>query len=140
MREMKTANQSFMPQVIPAYTSHEQRLKIEKARELYPNDPSKYRRVNKNMDKELVWYKGEIEKRFAKSSCKGYVLPRTAVYDTNASDLQQHFAIRSKKSLIPDINRLTKSPDRNRIELGGLSIRSHQRREVIVDGASKTSK
>ena len=44
--------------------------------QLYPNDPSKYRRVNKAMDKELVWYKTEIEKRFAKSTCANWVMPR----------------------------------------------------------------
>ena len=29
------------------------------------------------MDKELVWYRAEIEKRFANSTYKDYVLPRT---------------------------------------------------------------
>lgn len=28
------------------------------------------------MDEELLWYKGQIEKKFAISSCKDYVLPR----------------------------------------------------------------
>ena len=43
---------------------------------MYPNDPSRYRRVNKAMDKELVWYKEEIEKRFIKSECRDFVMPR----------------------------------------------------------------
>lgn len=42
----------------------------------YPDDPSQYRRVNTTMDKELIWYKGEIEKRFLKSEYRNYVLPR----------------------------------------------------------------
>ena len=33
----------------------------------YPNQPSKYRHVNKSMEEELVWYQQEIEKRFNKS-------------------------------------------------------------------------
>ena len=43
----------------------------------YPNDPSKYRRVNQDMDKELVHYKKEIESRFKKSDMRLYQFNRT---------------------------------------------------------------
>ena len=43
----------------------EQKCELGKIK--YPGDPNKYRKVNTDMDKELVWYRTEIEKRFAKS-------------------------------------------------------------------------
>ena len=78
MREMKTSArpQGARAEMIPAYTSQEQRIKLEKAKAMYPRDPSKYRRVNQAMDKELIWYKTEIEKRFARSQTKDFVMPR----------------------------------------------------------------
>ena len=41
---------------------------------MFPNDPNKYRKMNIAMDKELVWYRAEIEKRFQKSELRSYKL------------------------------------------------------------------
>ena len=49
-------------------------MRCEKGKHLFPNDPNKYRKVNIAMDKELVWYRTEIEKRFQKSELKSYKL------------------------------------------------------------------
>ena len=42
----------------------------------YPNNPSKYRRINKQMDEELKWYRSEIERRFVLSNMRNYVMDR----------------------------------------------------------------
>ena len=59
-------------EMIPAYTSEQSRLHVERGMARYPKDPSKYRRVNHAMDKELVHYKKEIESRFKKSDMRLY--------------------------------------------------------------------
>ena len=41
---------------------------------MFPNAPDKYRKVNAEMDKELVWYRTEIEKRFNKSELKNFLI------------------------------------------------------------------
>jgi len=93
MRELKKATpvaDTSQQSVIPAYTSEQARTKIEQGRQQFPNDPSKYRRVNLAMDQELVWYKTEIEKRFAKASTQSYIMPR---YPDEHMTANQHFAI-----------------------------------------------
>lgn len=49
-------------------------MRCERGKQMFPNDPSKYRKVNIAMDKELVWYRTEIDKRFQKSELKSYKL------------------------------------------------------------------
>ena len=39
---------------------------------MFPNDPGRYRKVTVAMDKELVWYRAEIEKRFQKSELRNF--------------------------------------------------------------------
>ena len=51
---------------IPAYTSASIQLKLQMAAKMFPNDKSKYRYVNDKMDRELVIYRKEIERRFKK--------------------------------------------------------------------------
>ena len=42
------------------------------AAKMFPNDKSKYRYVNEKMDRELVIYRKEIERRFNKGEMKHY--------------------------------------------------------------------
>jgi hypothetical protein len=53
---------------IPAFTS------IDVAKKLRYRSEDRY--VNEKMEKELIAYKVEIEKRFQKSAMKGYGFPR----------------------------------------------------------------
>ena len=57
---------------IPAYTSASIQLKLQMAAKMFPNEESKYRYVNEKMDKELVVYRKEIERRFNKGEMKNY--------------------------------------------------------------------
>ena len=42
------------------------------AARMYPKDVAKYRYVNETMDKELVLYRREIERRFGRSEMQDY--------------------------------------------------------------------
>ena len=50
-----------------AFTSNEAKEKITEGMQKYPQNPEKYRHINKEMDLELVWYLKEIDERFMKS-------------------------------------------------------------------------
>ena len=51
-------------------------MNCEKGRLKYPYNPGKYRRINKQMDEELKWYRSEIERRFKLSEMRDYVMDR----------------------------------------------------------------
>ena len=63
--------------MIPSYTSEKTQRQIESWAKRF-KDPSHYRRVNKVMDDELIWYRGEIERRFKKSVITSWPMPRLA--------------------------------------------------------------
>ena len=75
---------------IIAYTCDAAREKIEHGMLRYPDDPSKYRRVNQSMDSELVWYKTEIEKRFMQGELRDYIMARTAVTQPESETLNSN--------------------------------------------------
>ena len=62
------------PVMTPSYTSDHAQTRCERGKIMFPKEPEKYRRVNPEMDKELVWYRTEIENRFNKSESKNYLL------------------------------------------------------------------
>ena len=96
---------------------------MEAAKLEHPDDPSQYRRVNKVMDKELIWYKTEIEKRFAQSTCKDYELPRTLrKMDMHLS----HNGIYDSR-VMPTDSHISSEPTEDRFSFYKTSIRTESR-------------
>ena len=63
-------------QVEVAFTSEEAESAILQKAQMYPSNPEMYRHVNLSMEKELILYKREIERRFRRSEMRDYQFPR----------------------------------------------------------------